>query len=470
MTAGAAIVSVAAGGLFALAIVRTVAAEGAGGVATTVFVALLAVSLAGPLAVRGPGRPDPLPARPFAVRPEGRGTADGPRVVLVSVDGASLGYAWRRVSQGALPTLGRLLDAGAVMDLATIRPTQAEPVWAAVATGKYPPKNGIRSAAQYRPAPGAPAVDLLPDRCYAFGLVRVGLLQSEPQTAGSFRARPLWEVLGEAGVPAGIVRWPVTSPAGPLAAGFLVTDRFHLVAESPIPGEVESAVSPPELAPVVREAARASEGGRGVVPRDAPASAPPHETPVAAVERLDALYGRVADAAARTVRVRLLAVRYQGLDTVGHTYLRYAEPGRFGDVTIEDERRYGAVLDEYYAFIDRELGRVLSELGPDDLLLVVSGFGMEAVSVGRRLLARALAEADLSGTHENAPDGFLIAYGAHVAAGRPARGSVVDIAPTVLYYLGLPVGRDMDGVARTELFTRVFRTAHPITFIPSYDR
>mgnify|MGYP007027446778 CR=1 FL=1 len=55
-----------------------------------------------------------------------------------------------------------ILDAGAVADVATLRPTQAEPVWAAVATGKNPTKNGVRSAARYRVTSGGPEIDLLP--------------------------------------------------------------------------------------------------------------------------------------------------------------------------------------------------------------------------------------------------------------------------------------------------------------------
>ena len=45
-----------------------------------------------------------------------------------------------------------------------------------------------------------------------------------------------------------------------------------------------------------------------------------------------------------------------------------------------------------------------------------------------------------------------MAYGASVSRAAP-RGSVLDVAPTVLYYFGLPIGRDMDGYARTDLFT-----------------
>ena len=71
---------------------------------------------------------------------------------------------------------------------------------------------------------------------------------------------------------------------------------------------------------------------------------------------------------------------------------------------------------------------------------------MEPVSFGKRLLARVMGDPDLSGTHENAPDGFMLAYGTQVEPGRLVRGSVVDVAPTILYFLGLPVGRDVDGI------------------------
>jgi hypothetical protein len=46
----------------------------------------------------------------------------------------------------------------------------------------------------------------------------------------------------------------------------------------------------------------------------------------------------------------------------------------------------------------------------------------------------------------------------------------VDVAPSVLYFLGLPVGRDMDGFARTDLFTQEFTADRPIAFIATHAR
>ena len=157
-------------------------------------------------------------------------------------------------------------------------------------------------------------------------------------------------------------------------------------------------------------------------------------------------------------------------DTVGHYFLRYAMPQEFGDVSDDERARFGRVMDQYYAYLDTEVGRFLGRLGPDDLLLVVSPFGLEPLSVPKRLLERAMGNAAMSGTHERAPDGFLLAFGSAVRAGRYPRGSVVDLAPTLLYFYNLPLGRDMDGFARADIFTPAFSAERPIVYIPTYER
>ena len=42
----------------------------------------------------------------------------------------------------------------------------------------------------------------------------------------------------------------------------------------------------------------------------------------------------------------------------------------------------------------------------------------------------------------------------------------MDVVPTLLYFLGLPIGRDMDGYARTDLFQRTFTDERPIYVHP----
>jgi hypothetical protein len=115
------------------------------------------------------------------------------------------------------------------------------------------------------------------------------------------------------------------------------------------------------------------------------------------------MYEQVASALGETVRPDLSVVRYRELDTAGHGFLRYAMPREFGDVSPEERKRYGLVLEGAYARVDVIVGRALATLGPDDLLLVVSGFGMEPLAVGKRMLERYIGTPGLSGTHEDAP-------------------------------------------------------------------
>jgi predicted AlkP superfamily phosphohydrolase/phosphomutase len=415
---------------------------------------LLAVtgSLALPIAARGLGGEPPLGARrvTLATAP----ARESPRITMLVLDGASLEYVWPRVASARLPNFGRLLDGGAWMDLATIRPTQPDPVWAALATGMYPAKNGVRSAASYFAPGDTRPIDLLPDHCFSHVLVRLGAVRDRPNSSTAWRARPLWSILGEYGLSAGIVRWPLTYPA-PAVNGFLVSDGFHQMLGSVMEFDGRGAY-PPDLLPVVRDAFGAATG----VPGDTAATA----------AQRDEAYSRVARDLQNARPVQLTALRYQGIDTVSHLYLRYAQPRDFPAVPDAEQQRYGGIVDRSYAYIDAEIGAAIDRLAPGDLLLVISGFGMRPVDPIKHAIGRVLRDPDVSGTHHNAPDGFMLAFGSDILAGRKPRGSIVDVTPTILYFLGLPVGRDMDGFARADLFNPAFTAERPIAFIPSHGR
>lgn len=468
MAAGAVGTSGVALVLLALAIIYYSGGRRGSRAAAAVLFFALGASMALPVAARGVGEPRPIVARRIERHDFASPVPPG-RVVMVLLEGASLEYLWPRAVEGRFPNFGRILDRGAAIDLATLRPTQPEPVWAAVATGKYPPGTGVTSSAVYYVRSRRATVELLPDYLLAHALVRFGIVRTEPHTTASWRSRPIWSLLGSRGLSSGIVRWPATYPAAPVR-GFLVSDRLHQVSSSLLRLADESIAHPPEALAAARNVFSGGTSIREVAPVPANATGGALEVLQDQPTRWDRLYGEVARQLTAEYDPQLLAVRYTGIDAVGHTYLRYAVPRAFGDVPPSEVRRFGDVLDRYYAILDEEIGRELDALDPGDLLLVVSGFGMEPMTVPKRLLARVLGDPRTSGTHERAPDGFLLAYGAHVRSGKLQRGAVVDIAPTVLYFLGLPVGRDMDGYARADLFVREFTEARPIVFIPSYDR
>jgi hypothetical protein len=248
-------------------------------------------------------------------------------------------------------------------------------------------------------------LDLLPRYVFADLLVYSGLLRPTPLQPADLQGAPLWRVLDASDVPAITAGWPLAG-APQLRVGQVIEDD-----------ERPRDVGPMEADRAMRVRFEAAIAGR---------------------------------------EVGVAAIRYSALSAFGVEGLGLrADPSR---------RR---AVDGVYDFIDAEVGRVLGRLAPDDLLLVVSGYRLEPSSPFVRLRDRLVDDAGLA-AEASRSDGFLLAYGRQVSPGRKSVGAIVDVLPTVLYYLGLPVARDMDGFARTDLFVASLTTGRPVSFIRSY--
>ena len=443
-----------------------------GGRPTGVMLAIVMfASVMVPLGTRGVGdiATPSVPSPRVSVKP----AIAAPSVRLILLDGASLGFIRMRVAAGQLPTFGRILDRGAIVNLATLKPTQPEPVWAAAATGKYPPKNGVRSSLSYRAHPSdTDIVNLLPDYCFTQGMIDLGFVTATPAGADALRARPLWDILADYQVAAGIVRWPLTSPAR-ATRGFTISDQFEKGSRSPLRHDDAVNGAPTTAAELAREAFDATQfrPWPEALADDLTAAA---SSSLIAEARWDRSYSETMARLNAQFVVPFTAVRYTSINVLSRAYFAFTEPARLSSllrsVSPEDQKRYGGTIEKYYGWIDEQVRAAIAALEPGDLLLVVSGFGMDGVSLPTAILNRILPVPEQSGTHDDAPEGFLLAYGTNVESGEFPRGSIVDLAPTVLYYMGVPIGRDMDGYARTDIFQRPFTLGRPTTSIASHEK
>ena len=464
MRQGAVATTICASVLVAVALLRYSFGRRGNRPAAALMVASVTASVVVPLWIRGPGEV-PVPA---ARRSHQATVAAVPsRVRLLLLDGASRGFVLDRIASGQLPNFATLIERGATIDIATLRPTQAESVWTAAATGKYPPKNGVRSEYIYRVGTDdEEAVNLLPDYCFAQALLYQGFVQAAPLSSRSLRARPLWDVLNDYGVTAGVVNWPLTRPAE-IANGYLLSDVLDEATSSPLRSRDIGAGDPTTAVDIARpvfdrwQAKPWAQTIPGVSPDDTRAAGLRRP-------RWDQAYLEAEVELVRSFAPKFVALRLEAIDELGHWYLRDAQPELFGAPRGADPRR--SMLDRYYAHVDGQIGLLMEQQAPGDLLIVMSGFGIERTPVIKQLFARLIGEGDTTGSHEAAPDGFLVAYGTNVAPGAYRRGSVVDVAPTVLYYMGLPLGRDMDGFARTDLFKPTYTRDHPVTYTLTHER
>ena len=256
--------------------------------------------------------------------------------------------------------------------------------------------------------------------------------------------------------------------------GFILSPYFHVLRGDP--ERAAGALFPRDLLPEVE--------ARAVSPRDldpallsdlAEAPSAPLDDPLLLALAEDALapdltYVRAAEVLRRAYTPSLLVMSLHGYDLAGHTFYRQAHPEAFGNVGTEEARRYGRVLDRYASLVERWVGEIERELGPGDVLVVLSAHGLAPVPLWRRLVGALTGTAVAAATHAGAPDGVLIVAGEGIRpAPLPAGASVLDVAPTLLYLMGLPVARDMEGRVLTEILEPEFARQNPVTFIPSYE-
>ena len=220
------------------------------GVSAALVVLAAAAAVVVPLAMR------PVPVAPAAPVPFATETVTpARRVILVGIDGLSLEQIRQGVARGGLPALGQMMRRGAHGALATLRPTEAPPIWTSIFTGRLPRDHGVKSFATYRLRGSATVYELLPKGALVGLLERAGLVSTRPITSASRRSRALWNALNAFGIPAGIVRGWGTYPPERIQ-GFMLSPYFHLFQDDP--ARAADALHPRDLAPEVR--ARAFDG------------------------------------------------------------------------------------------------------------------------------------------------------------------------------------------------------------------
>jgi hypothetical protein len=367
------------------------------------------------------------------------------RLILVEIDGADLEDILKLMARGRLPALARLRHEGAMGRLLSVDPCATAVARTALITGRFPYRDAVR---------GAWSRDLL-RRPVGLSVVPEGMLFDDllspfmhrrSLTVDDRRVPAVWDILGKAG-------------------GTTLTAGFD--ADLDRPGGIDAR-------PAGRHHGR-GDGGPGIQ-EFFDGGPPPGDTAAAALRVADLERALAADArvlgdfdgaeAERGPGVTALSL--PGIDMVGHQFLRYARPADFGNVSNREVEAYGDVLGRYFVRLDAVVERALRLRGPRDWLFVVSAHGMRPASLRRRILAAAGGE-PYSGSHDGAPAGFLFALGPEVLPGVSFGSmSIVDVVPTALYLLDLPIARDMDGSIIEQILTPGYTRQHPAVVIDSY--
>ena len=402
-------------------------------------------------------RPAPAP-RPAAVE-----TGRRPRLWVVGIDSATLDAILPLASQGRLPFLASVLQNGAYGRLESLSPARRDALWTTLATGKYPFKHGVTGQ---RPYPAGflargGELRLLPTGLSfrRWGTLGQGPLPAPPHPR---RTLALWEILPRLGVPAGVAGWPAAEPAHGEAI-FALADRYF--QPTPEPGSAW----PADLfdrgllfRPNARDLEASLRGRFGPRPsRSLLAS-------LAGDAWREALTLSLADPSPPVEAVFLVL---PGLLAVSRESFGGFSRVQFDGAKGSAARAAADRVTAYYVQLDAFLAEVWAhEKGPH-LLAVVSAYGASPKGAGWPRLWQGVApETALAGSFADAPDGVLLLYGEGIRPGALVTGAQLeDVAPTLLYGLGFPVARDLDGQVLTSAFDKRFLARNPLTFFPSYE-
>jgi predicted AlkP superfamily phosphohydrolase/phosphomutase len=90
-------------------------------------------------------------------------------------------------------------------------------------------------------------------------------------------------------------------------------------------------------------------------------------------------------------------------------------------------------------------------------------FGEREQSVFQTHLTRPLSSIEMNGYHRL--NGIFIMKGKDTPAGKEIQGAqILDVAPTILYLLGVPVPEDMDGKVLMDALGQSYLDSHPVTY------
>ncbi len=327
-------------------------------------------------------------------------------------------------------------------------------VWTSVATGKVPEKHGITVFVRFPNGDtGKPG----------------------PVTSTMRNGKALWNIVGPRGYDVAVVGWFVTWPVEEVN-GRMVSDRAHW-------GEIdEQGVFPPAYVtgipiPTVDEARAAMRDfvdfDYDPAHRDKESTDPAERLNYLVFDRFvrawirDTYYLRVTERILNDGALpRVLAVYFRGTDDVQHGFWKFMQPEHFPDVTPEQAARFGKVIERYWQWIDVAVGKILARYeGTPRLVLVASDHGAGPAVGDHRINVPEYLH--LSGSHRQT--GIFIAEGPGIRQNeRIEDAEIYDVTPTLLQYLDLPVGDDMDGKVLREIFSGAL-AKRPVEKITTYD-
>ncbi len=383
------------------------------------------------------------------------------KIVFVGLDSLDWQIIDPLMNAGRMPHFKKLIAHGCWARLRTIAPVLSPVVWTSIGTGREPADHGI--------------LDFI---------VKDQNGQSMPISSRFRKVKAIWNIATAVGLKVGVVGWWATWPAEAVN-GYVVTDKiaYQLFGLGSATGETiqSGMVYPDSIADEIRPFVAHKKDVTMKTIRhflNTPAGwETSHEASADDIERLNLFRGYIAQAESyrriglelhRRYRPDLDLVYFEAPDEVSHIFICFRPPAMPGS----DQKRvtwFGPVVDRYYEECDRILGDFADCAETEGAGLVVCSDHGFKNGADRPNTDSRIGKGGAADWHRK--HGILICSGGPFVSGGKEldEASVLDVAPTVMAAMGIPIAKNFAGHVLEAAFKPDFLRAYPVRNIDSYE-
>jgi predicted AlkP superfamily phosphohydrolase/phosphomutase/tetratricopeptide (TPR) repeat protein len=361
------------------------------------------------------------------------------KLLLIGWDAADWKIIGSLMAKNQMPALKKLIDNGVHGNMSTMNPPYSPMLWSSVATGKTPDKHGVLGFIELHPEKQA----------------------IRPVTVNSRKSKALWNIFHNQGMKSNLVGWWPSFPAEAIN-GNVVSDKFQKILDYEKRGEPlgKGMVNPESLEEEIKEFRFFPEELTAAhilpfIPNGAKIDFKEKKN-----ARLLNAFGKIfsqntsVHAAAtklmRTTEWDFMAVYYDMIDHFCHSFMKF-HPPKLEPVPEELFENYKHVIESAYRYQDMMLERMIDLADENTTIIVMSDHGYQSAS--QRILK--MPKYPAAPALEHRRFGIFVASGPGIKRKEKVYGmSLIDVAPTILHYYGLPIGKDMDGKPILDIFEK----------------
>jgi len=356
------------------------------------------------------------------------------KVLLIGWDAADWDVIDQLMEQDRMPALKSFLEQGVRGRMATYDPPVSPMLWTSIATGKNPEKHGVLGFIE--PTPDGKGL--------------------RPLLSTSRKVKAIWNILNQNDYKSNVIGWWPSHPSEPVN-GAMVSNFYQMVTDND-PGKWkmdEGTVHPPEIVKQLEELR--------VHPKELTYA---HILPfVPLMNLVDQEKDKTLEIVSKLIshgsciqnavtwlmentEWDFTAVYFDMIDHFSHLGMRYRPPYR-ESINKDMYEKYNGLVDSAYVLQDMMLERQLKLIDDDTMVMIISDHGFHSDNLRPLYYPKEPA----GPTFEHSPFGIICMRGPGIKKNERIYGaSVLDITPTLLTYIGLPVGKDMDGKPLIQCF------------------